>query len=257
MAASTDPRGHACEQDRERNCSVTPRWPAGLERSPRSTPKGPAPGFYITTTRSQRTWLPPRRRVSWVFAWSALSVTITRLPDGNRNNFGAWPLSSPGSSGLRRRPGKAPGRRELLVPNSDRAAPATFLDDREPEWQYKKSPRATLAAWLTATENPFFSRRWRIGCWWFVFGVGLVDRWTTSTIKTWRAIRNCSKAWREALCNRVRCQVLASRHLPEARPSAAPASPRIGRARSRLFAQFPMQMLSPEQIFDSLEIALG
>ena len=67
------------------------------------------------------------------------------------------------------------GRRELLIPNSERAVPATFLDDREPEWQYKKSPRATLAAWMTSPENPFFSRAIVNRLWWMLFGVGLVD----------------------------------------------------------------------------------
>ena len=67
------------------------------------------------------------------------------------------------------------GRRELLIPNSDRAVPATFLDDREPEWQYKKSPRATLAAWLTAPDNPFFARAIANRLWWMLFGIGLVD----------------------------------------------------------------------------------
>ena len=50
-----------------------------------------------------------------------------------------------------------PGRREIVIPNSDRAVPATFLDDREPEWRFKQSARATLAAWVTAPNNPFFA----------------------------------------------------------------------------------------------------
>src|SRR5262249_35971110 len=48
-------------------------------------------------------------------------------------------------------------RREMLIPNSERAVPATFLDDQEPEWRFKKSPRVTLAAWVTAPDNPFFA----------------------------------------------------------------------------------------------------
>src|SRR5207237_9278617 len=49
-------------------------------------------------------------------------------------------------------------RRELSIPNAERTVPATFLDDKEPEWQFKKSPRVTLATWLTAPGTPFFAQ---------------------------------------------------------------------------------------------------
>src|SRR5262249_37949471 len=64
-------------------------------------------------------------------------------------------------------------RRDLSIPGADRTVPATFLDDKEPEWQFKKSPRVTLAAWITARDNPYFARATVNRLWGFVFGVGL------------------------------------------------------------------------------------
>jgi hypothetical protein len=66
-------------------------------------------------------------------------------------------------------------RRELSIPNTERVAQASFLDDKEPRWKYKTSARATLADWLTATDNPFFARAAANRMWAHFFGIGLVD----------------------------------------------------------------------------------
>jgi hypothetical protein len=153
---------------------------------------------------------------------------------------------------------EVPGRRELLLPNSDRAVPATFLEDRAPEWQYKKSPRATLAAWVTTPENPFFARAMANRLWWFLFGIGLVepvddfhDQNPPSHPELLdllaQALRDSAFDARlllRAICLSQtfgRASLITDREQPEV----------------RLFAHFPMRTLSPEQLFDSLAVVLG
>jgi hypothetical protein len=153
---------------------------------------------------------------------------------------------------------EVPGRRELPVPNSDRAAPATFLDGREPEWQYKKSPRGTLAAWLTEPGNPFFARAMANRLWWFVFGIGLVE-----AVDDFHDQNPPSHP--ELLDNLAR-GLVQSRFDAKFLLRAICRSEAFGRSSApadreqsdqRLFAQFPTQALTPGQLFDSLEVVFG
>ena len=153
---------------------------------------------------------------------------------------------------------EAPGRRELLIPNSDRAAPITYLDGREPDWQYKKSPRARLAAWITGPENPFFARAIANRLWWLVFGIGLVDPVDDFHDQN-------APSHPELLDDLARAFV-QSGFDTKFLLRAICLSETFGRASSvtdrrqqdvRLFAHFPIQALSPEQLYDSLAVALG
>jgi hypothetical protein len=66
-------------------------------------------------------------------------------------------------------------RRELVIPNTERVAQARFLDGTEPRWKYKTSARTTLAEWMTARDNPYFARAIVNRMWAHFFGIGLVD----------------------------------------------------------------------------------
>ncbi|OWK36117.1 hypothetical protein FRUB_08680 [Fimbriiglobus ruber] len=149
-------------------------------------------------------------------------------------------------------------RRELLIPNSDRAVPATFLDDKEPEWRFKKSPRVTLAAWLTAPDNPFFARAAVNRLWSFAFGIGLVDPVDDAHDQNLPSHPELLDALARAFVDsgfdtkyilRAICRSEAFQR------SSALTHP--GQRDARLFARFPVQALSPEQIFDSLAVATG
>jgi len=150
------------------------------------------------------------------------------------------------------------GKRELLIPNSFRAVPATMLDDREPEWQYKKSPRATLAAWVTAPDNPFFSKAIVNRLWWMLFGVGLVDPvddfHDQNPASHPELLDTLARAFVQSgfdtkFILRAICQSQAFGRSSAIADSAA--------ANVRLYAHFPMQGLSPEQIYDSLMVLFG
>jgi len=149
-------------------------------------------------------------------------------------------------------------RRELSIPNAERTVPATFLDDKEPEWQFKKSPRITLAAWLTSKDNPFFAKAAVNRLWGFVFGIGIVDPIDDFNEKNDPShpalLEALSKGFVESgYDNRF---ILRALLLSETfQRSSVQTDPR--QKDTRLFARYPIQGLSPEQLFDSLSVVVG
>jgi hypothetical protein len=149
-------------------------------------------------------------------------------------------------------------RRELSIPNTDRAVPATFLDDKEPEWRFKTSPRVTLAAWVTAADNPFFARTAVNRFWGALFGVGIVDpvddfneknppshpELLDELAKAFVASGFDVKLLIRSICLSETFQ----------RDSAVTDS---RQADVRLYARYPVQALSAEQLYDSLAVAVG
>jgi Protein of unknown function (DUF1553)/Protein of unknown function (DUF1549) len=75
--------------------------------------------------------------------------------------------------------GVAPGLElaALTIPDTGKKVSARFLDGQEPAW--KKStrfePKALLAKWMTAPENPYFARAAANRVWAQLMGTGLVD----------------------------------------------------------------------------------
>ena len=164
------------------------------------------------------------------------------------------------------RPGNTPGaalrevfdRRELPIPNTDRIAVPTFLDDTEPVWRFKTSGRVTLAKWVTAKDNPFFARAAANRLWGYLFGVGIVDPVDDFNEQN----RPSHPALLDALAGAFAASGFDTRYLIRAvmlsaayqRDSAA-ADP--GQIDPRAYARFPVQGLTPEQLYDSLAVVTG
>ncbi len=151
-----------------------------------------------------------------------------------------------------------PNRREMAIPNTDRAVPATFLDDKEPTWQFKKSPRVTLAEWVVAKDNPFFAKAVVNRLWGLLFGVGIVDPVDDFNEKNLPSHPELLDALATAFIEsgfdtkfplRAIC-------LSETYQRASTITDPLQRD-PRLFAAFPVQGLTPEQLFDSLSVVIG
>lgn len=69
----------------------------------------------------------------------------------------------------------APQRRMLEIPGKKMAVPARYLNGAEPVWIADQATRENLAAWLTATDNPYFAKAAVNRVWGRLFGVGIVD----------------------------------------------------------------------------------
>ncbi len=151
-----------------------------------------------------------------------------------------------------------PGRRELLIPNTDRAVTATLPDDTEPEWRFKQSPRATLAGWLTAADNPYFATAAVNRLWGFAFGVGLTDpvddRHDTNPPSHPELLDALARAFVASGYDTKLVLRAVCRSDTFQRPSTL-ADP--GHTDVRLFARFPVQGLTPEQLADSFAAATG
>ncbi len=149
-------------------------------------------------------------------------------------------------------------RRELSIPGVDRTVPATFLDDSEPEWQFKKSPRVTLAAWLTGRDNPFFARAAVNRMWGLVFGVGLVDPIDDFNDQNKPSHPELLDALARAFVDSgydtkfiLRAIALSDTF------QRSSATTHTGQKDVRLYAKFPVQGMTPEQLFDSLSVVIG
>ncbi len=148
-------------------------------------------------------------------------------------------------------------RRELAIPSAERTVGATFLDDKEPEWQFKKSPRSTLASWLTAKENPFFARAIVNRLWGFVFGVGLVDPiddfHEQNKPSHPELLDALAKAFVESGYDTrfiLRAIVLSE--------TFQRSSARTDQSQkdTRVYSRFPVQGLTPEQLYDSFVVVV-
>ena len=71
--------------------------------------------------------------------------------------------------------GDDPEKHELTLPGSDKVIQARFLDGTQPEWKEKTGSRDTLAAWITAKNNPYFARAGVNRVWAYFYGTGLVE----------------------------------------------------------------------------------
>lgn len=65
---------------------------------------------------------------------------------------------------------------EITIPDTERVVKARYLDGSKPKWDKKPiNARETLATWMTAPNNPYFSKAAVNRIWEHFFGRGLVD----------------------------------------------------------------------------------
>ncbi|MBX9583173.1 MAG: DUF1549 and DUF1553 domain-containing protein, partial [Gemmataceae bacterium] len=153
---------------------------------------------------------------------------------------------------------EAAGRRAISPGMGKKPVPALFLDDREPEWAAGASPRAALAEWVAAKDNPFFARAAANRVWGQPFGRGPVD-----PVDDFRddnppshpeLLDDLAKAFADAgfdlrFLLRAVCRTKAYQRT-SARSDATRDDP-------RLFARAAVRGLTGEQLFDSLVLATG
>jgi hypothetical protein len=146
--------------------------------------------------------------------------------------------------------GKARPRGEIKMPGQDKVFRARFLDGSQPHWQGETGTRPTLAAWVTAANNPFFARAAVNRLWTYFFGVGLAD-----------GTGGESPAGEPELLDELARQFVGHHYDLKFLIRAITASQTYQRTSAvshpsqknpRTFARMPLRGLSPEQLFDSL-----
>src|SRR5262245_45633598 len=149
-------------------------------------------------------------------------------------------------------------RREITIPNTKRALPATFLDGTEPKWAEGVLPRTVLADWVTAKNNPFFARATANRVWGHLFGRGIVDPIDdfneANKPSHPELLDELAKALADAdfdlkFLIRAVCRTKAYQRT-SARTHASQDDP-------KLFARMAVKSMTGEQLYDSLALATG
>jgi hypothetical protein len=148
-------------------------------------------------------------------------------------------------------------RREIAMSGGDHVIQASFLDGTEPKWKYKAGARVTLADWVTSADNPYFARAAVNRLWAYYFGYGLVEPVDDLVGKE-------TKSYHPALLDEVARDFAAHkfdlRYLMRALTASHVyqlTSASSSKIDPHLFAHMAVKGLSPEQLFDSLVMAIG
>ncbi len=162
-------------------------------------------------------------------------------------------------------PGKEiPDKKEMTIPGTDTIVQARYLNGTAPEWKPQAVSRTTLAEWVTAPENPYFSRSAVNRTWAYFFGTGLVEPVDDMVGPTNNARYGAllDMISREYAAHKFDTQFLV-RALTSTeayqRTSAGPvvAAPKESTEDLTLFSRMPLRGLTAEQLFDSVAMATG
>jgi hypothetical protein len=154
---------------------------------------------------------------------------------------------------------EVPDSKQLTIAGTDKVVTAKFIDNTQPDWQPKVSTRATLAAWVTARDNPYFSRSAVNRIWAYFFGTGLIE--PVDEIAGAGAATQHGDLL-DALASEFVVHDFDMKFLIRAITASrtyqlSSASKDKSQADPALFARMSLRGLTGEQLFDSLVMATG
>jgi hypothetical protein len=166
------------------------------------------------------------------------------------------PLAPPIQS---QRPGYPALPRQVMIPGTDKAVRAKFPNGNDPYWKQLAEPRTALAQWLTAADNPYFAPTAVNRIWAHFFGIGLTDPvddepTAENPLRHPDLLAELSAQFvahdydvkyliRAVTATRAYQRTSAQSHSSQADP--------------RAFARMAVRGLTPEQVFDSVALAVG
>ncbi len=149
-------------------------------------------------------------------------------------------------------------RRSLQDPLAKTTYQARYLDGEEPDWKAQPDPRRAFADWLTAPENPYFSKVAVNRVWAHFFGVGLVDPLDDfgphNPASHADLLDELARLFAENDFD-LRCLARGIVLSKAYQRSSKSSDPR--HKEPRLYARMNVKGLSAEQLFDSLALATG
>jgi hypothetical protein len=156
-------------------------------------------------------------------------------------------------------PARAPGEVvPVKFPGTDTVIEARFLDGTESKRETYRTPRAALADWMTAPNNPYFARAAVNRLWAHFFGIGIVEPVDDfSEHNPPSHLELLDDLARQFTMNQFNVKYIIRAI------TASQAYQRTSTAKNpkqvdpRSFAQMNVRGLSPEQLFDSLLQATG
>ena len=149
--------------------------------------------------------------------------------------------------------GGGSGRHEIQIPGTDKVVKARFLDGAEPVWLPGRTPRATLAEWVTAADNPYFARNAVNRLWAYFFGRGLVDPVDEPGDENPPSHPELlDELAREFAGHRFDIKFLIRTIVASQAYQRTSTATHPSQHDPRLFARMALRGLTPEQLFDSL-----
>jgi hypothetical protein len=150
------------------------------------------------------------------------------------------------------------GKGRQRLPESAKVVPAKFLQGEEPKIEGSDPRRPVLAAWMTSGDNPFFARAMVNRLWHHYYGRGFVNPVDD--------MHKDNRPSHPELLDQLSQQFVASdfdvKHLIRAicnsqtyQRTSKPSGD--NEDDSTLFSHMAVKVMSPEQLFDSLEMVIG
>jgi hypothetical protein len=151
-----------------------------------------------------------------------------------------------------------PDRHTLPMAGTGKEVTARFLGGSTPRWTPAVSTRATLAAWLTAENNPYFARNAVNRLWSHFFGIGLVqpvDDFGGDNAPSHPELLD--ELARQFAAHDFDVKFLIRAIASSRAYQLSSAAPRSDAGEPRLFNRMLIKGLGPEQLFDSIALATG
>jgi hypothetical protein len=149
--------------------------------------------------------------------------------------------------------GRAGRRGEIKIPGPEKLVRARFLDGARPRWQDKTGTRPTLAAWMTAADNPYFARAAVNRLWRYFFGLDLAGEADGLSKASPAAHRELlAEMARRFAAHGYDLKFLIRAITASQTYQRTSTVSHLSQKDARLFARMPLRGLSPEQLFDSL-----
>jgi hypothetical protein len=151
-------------------------------------------------------------------------------------------------------------KHEMTIPGPDnKVVQAKFLDGSDPTWKTGTSNRATLAAWITSRENPYFARAAVNRLWAYFLGTGLVepidDMIGTNSVAHDAELLDLLA--REFVEHRFDVKFLIRTITATRAYQLTSGKSHDSQDDAALFAKMPLRGLTGEQLFDSVAMATG
>ncbi len=151
-----------------------------------------------------------------------------------------------------------PGRHTLLMGGAGKEVAARFLEGSKPQWTPALNTRATLAAWLTAKDNPYFARNAVNRLWSHFFGIGLVqpvDNFGGDNPPSHPELLD--ELARQFAAHDFDVKFLIRAIAGSKAYQLTSAAPQSSAGDPRLFNRMLVKGLASEQLFDSVALATG
>ena len=150
-------------------------------------------------------------------------------------------------------------RRDIKIPGNGRVVQAVYLDSKKPTFKNNVSSRVPLAEWMTAADNPYFARTAVNRMWAHFFGHGLVEPiddmlGSESQAHHPELLDELARQFvAHKFDNKFLIQVITRTKAYQLGSAAGSKEP----TETHWFARMAVKGLTPEQLFDSLALAVG